>query len=363
MTKELKAGLLWPVTCIVLLSTAFQNCSDDEPSTKGPVVYVAGFDSGTYGEQDGTRAICWKNGKATAFETSTNSDNTSFAANSIVGSGNDIYAAGFDRLPSTGYVAIYWKNEEVVQLSDNLSEANSITVSGTDVYVAGYERSSLDVATYWKNGDKTSLTNGTTNARAHAIAVSGSDVYVAGYERNSSNIKIAKYWKNKEEAVPLTSSISTTHAEAMSIVISGTDVYVAGYKTASNGRKIAMCWKNGDEVPLTDDTMQAEAYSITVSESGDVYVAGYVYDGSYNVATYWKNGDAVSLLNDDEPCDGIDQFDEEARSITVVGTDVYVAGQEYTCGNNAFAVYWKNGEKTRLTDGNYLANANSIFVK
>ena len=53
------------------------------------------------------------------------------------------------------------------------------------------------VATYWKNGTATSLTDGTKYADAYAIAVDGNgNVYVAGYTSDASGNFMPTYWKN-----------------------------------------------------------------------------------------------------------------------------------------------------------------------
>ena len=71
--------------------------------------------------------------------------------------------------------------------------------STADVYVAGYgSQAGLDanrVATLWKNGVATRLTDGTWEAYARSVAVSGGDVYATGYEYDGAHY-IAKVWKN-----------------------------------------------------------------------------------------------------------------------------------------------------------------------
>ena len=61
--------------------------------------------------------------------------------------------------------------------------AITVDVSG-NVYVAGNTSSATTgatIATYWKNGVATNLTDGSTNAGANAITVDNSgNVYVAG---------------------------------------------------------------------------------------------------------------------------------------------------------------------------------------
>jgi len=57
--------------------------------------------------------------------------------------------------------------------------------------------SGANIATIWKNGTPTQLTDGTRNASAYAVFVNGSDVYVSGYEENlSGEVRIATIWKN-----------------------------------------------------------------------------------------------------------------------------------------------------------------------
>jgi hypothetical protein len=229
-----------------------------------------------------------------------------------------------------------------------------------DVYVAGWKYNSklAPVATLWKNGVATELTDGTTNlARAYAVYVSGTDTYVAGKDGLKSVL-----WKNGIATV-LSSEL---YSSAYSVFVSGTDVYVAG---STDG--LAAIWKNGVAVKLTSGPKFSTAYSVFVSGT-DVYATGYEYMGEdgKSVATLWKNGVATRLS------DGTKQA--VAKAVFVSGTDVYVISDEsinpedrYTPGNEnagttpipkSVVKIWKNGVADNLTDGTKQAVGNSVFV-
>jgi hypothetical protein len=72
------------------------------------------------------------------------------------------------------------------------------------------------------------------------------------------------------------------------------------------------------------------------------------------IAKVWKNGVATSLSSG--------TYEIYARSVYVLGSDVYVAGEEYNADNISVAKVWKNGVETSLTDGSKNAGLGSIFV-
>jgi hypothetical protein len=214
-----------------------------------------------------------------------------------------------------------------------------------NVYIAGsISKGTVAVATYWKNGVATQLTDGTKGAIAYAIAVSGNDVYVGGIEQDvPSGNEIIKYWKN---GIPTTLSMGPL-AEFGSMTVVGNDVYVTGSEAENMGR-VAKYWKNGVETRLTDGKYYAHAYGIAVS-GNDVYIVGS--DGASG-AKLWKNGIAVNLT-------GLLTY---PLSIAVAGNDIYVGGQQLNANNKHVAVYWKNGQVIPLSDGTRGAQLRSIAV-
>jgi hypothetical protein len=72
--------------------------------------------------------------------------------------------------------------------------------SGTDFFVAGREAITEGnmVATVWKNGESTRLSDGANSAYANSVFASGTDVYVAGFERLAETNWVATLWTNGE---------------------------------------------------------------------------------------------------------------------------------------------------------------------
>lgn len=120
------------------------------------------------------------------------------------------------------------------------------------------------------------------------------------------------------------------------------DVYIVGTSVAANGYHVATYWKNGVAKRVADSLSNSIGRSITVSGT-DVFVAGQSGDGS---ATYWKNGVAIKLSPH-----GM------TNAIAVSGKDVYVAGSTILG-----ATYWKNGVATVFTDNTLDYRINSIAV-
>ena len=214
-------------------------------------------------------------------------------AYSVFVSGQDVYVAGYD----VEYGPCLWKNHKGSKLPGKMNydgRATAVFVSGSDVYIAGYlfsRQGGKDIAVLWKNNELVELSNGAVNARAYSVFVSGNDVYVAG-EENSGSSK-AMLWKNNTP-VPLQGDVFDHHI-AKSVFVVGNDVYVAGEARKGGNDFYAVLWKNN---VMTKLEYKAKATSVAVSNN-DVYVAGYETDTqeTQTRAAIWKNGTKTLLGN------------------------------------------------------------------
>jgi hypothetical protein len=314
-------------------------------------VYAAGFE-----ENDAGLSIAkyWKDGQSVLLGQGING---SFAT-SIAVSGENVYVAGVEG-NGTNDVAKYWRNGIPVELTDGTQRgyAKAITVSGTDVYVAGAEQTpGLIVAKVWKNGVAVVLPDLGEGALAHSIFVSGNDVYVAGRVNKRTQIdpthvlftQVATYWKN---GVPTQLSDGRALSIASSIFVSGDDVYVGGFacQDLSPDCALASYWKNGVQVQLTNTTGSA-ASSVFIA-GPDVYVAG---NEANNLGALWKNGVRVELMTSSSG--------SAANQVIVSGGDVFVAGAVVNTSAVPVVTYWKNGIPVSISDGTHLGSAFALAV-
>ncbi len=315
-------------------------CKKEETKLTTKDVYIAG----TLRSGLNSIAVIWKNG--TPIHLSDGKYNAS--AEAVYVSGTDVYA-----IFNENNTAKLWKNGIITELKTNqISNSTSTFAKGlfvldTNVYIAGYvtNSSNITVATVWKNGKGTSLSNGMNSAYAKSVFVVGNDVYVVGYGLTSNGYINVKLWKNGTETVLSTGILGSP---VQSLYVTGSDVYVVWNEYDTN-KYFSRLWKNGIILNISESSLESSAESIFVNNN-DVYIA--LTELSFNgySAKYLKNNYETYLTKD-----GIHNF---SKSIFIDGSDVYVAGF-----NDSDALYWKNGVLNKLTDTKLRSEANSIFVK
>jgi len=315
-------------------------------------VYAAGFQTN---DSDAEIATYWNDGKAAVLGAGTNPS----YATSIAVSSTDVYVAGVEG-NGTNDVAKYWKNDIPGDLTDGTQRgfANSVVVSGTDVYVAGGEQRQLSnaVAKYWKNGVPVVLPDLGQGALAQSVFVSGTDVYIAGWQNKTTQLdpthtlhtQIATYWKN---GVPTELTNGTALSIAYSVFVSGTDVYVAGFacQNVAPNCAIATYWKNGVQVQLTNIT--ATTVSSVFVSGTNVYASG---NQNNDVAQLWKDGAPVQLS-------GVSSG-SAANQVFVSGSDVFVGGASLNNSGVPTATYWRNGVPVQVGDSTHFSSAFALTV-
>jgi len=254
----------------------------------------------------------------------------------------DVYVTGGTTVGGKK-IATFWKNGVETKLSNDMSNTVAIAAKGSDTFIIG---SIVDAWTYttvyWKNGQLVKLNNGgtptSTLGEPKSISIDGNDVYILGPSR--------VYWKND---VP--TAINNFSGSINNLISKNGSLYMTGSSFTD--------WKyfaNGTTTNLTDVREIAK----TAMHGNDFYMVGTAVNVGVNGsdAVYWKNG--VMQAADSAP----KTFIANGRAIAVNEKGVHVVG--WIEGNGGYhAAYWLNGNATRLaTAPNYNSvNAFDIFLQ
>lgn len=241
----------------------------------------------------GDRACCWEGGVRIALPSK-----AMLTATSIFIAGQDIYVSGFDRDQITEpSVACYWRNGNKTYLSDVYSTAIVILVLGSDVYIGGQEDFK---ACYWKNGIKTQLSDLTSEVLS--IVSSGAHVYLGGYDERSAVdyfVRIGWYlYDGRKHDLFYDNSGNLEHSgDFKSLCLDNFDVYIAG---RDNWTSLPIYWKNGSKVELPAPNPYGTYATCISVVDGDIIVGGYYIDTErgVNKACYWRNGQRIDLPGD-----------------------------------------------------------------
>ncbi len=282
--------------------------------------------------------------------------------------------------------ACYWKDdgESITRVdlsnpvSDPYSRASAITVYNGDVYVSGYYTGGNPNACFWKNGQITTMTLGSTNT----LFVTEGRVLIGGYKSG-----YACYWDNGIYVLvdaAMNTSINSIFLENNNVHMTKTYVgngiyfytngslsgplinsssysnmsrtwFYGGIRYTAGITNMASNWiaywvgDNGPNI-LTNNsnTSAALPFGLHVYK-GDVYVA----KEEYNQACYWINNAAGKVLL---PAPG----NSRATAIRVTGGTIFASGSYVTV--STIPCYWRDEKRIDLDAPSAAADTTGVFV-
>jgi hypothetical protein len=189
------------------------------------------------------------------------------------------------------------------------------------------------------------------------FTVYNSDVYVLAQQISSTGTDDFQIFKN---GVSIQSLGNGRPYFPTGIAMVNQDIRVVGLKIANNLQGLSL-WGNGVWSDITTSNLKVQNPRITVIGS-DVYLTGqqetFPNNTGWSIAKYWKNGSEVVLG------DSVSQ--SMSNGIAVSGSEVLVAGHRFST-----PCYWKNKSITYLANPNgndyglgisAAFNANDIYI-
>lgn len=165
---------------------------------------------------------------------------------------DDVYSAGYS-YDTTRTHALVWKNSNIIFKATEVSLANSIFIHNGDVYTGGllgrYSKDST-IACYWKNGQVVKLSEQLENTQVTSLFVTNDHVYAAGIVNYQATVWI--------DGIATTLS-NSSYSLANSIFVFESDVYVAGLDD-----KGSAIWKNGERHEIEKQWVNQKIQFVTV---------------------------------------------------------------------------------------------------
>jgi hypothetical protein len=235
-------------------------------------------------------------------------------------------------LPAAGALALF-----ALVACGGRREAGAPAVPVNDVYVSGWandpDQGPKNMAAIWKNGELTTLTDGTQDAATAVVTVLGSTTYAVGTVDG-----VATLWQDSQiisSGYGWTADTGVLSVTAVPSAVAGqAEVYVCGFQ-ADPQTKLhqAMLWKNGVAQTLTgaDGTTASEAWDVKIA-GGTPYLTGFIANGTNKVAQIWAGARQIPLA-------GPNPVATQGNAVFVDGAKVYAIGNK-TIDKNDQAVTW-----------------------
>ena len=209
------------------------------------------------------------------------------------------------------------------------------------VYILAREQASSNqpiMGVVYKNGVPEIINVNNDGLNVIDFAVNNGDVYVLANRYTSGGSNDFQIFKN---GTSIQSLGNGRPYFPTGIAFLNQDIRVVGLKIANNLQGLSV-WGNGSWTDITTSNLKVQNPRITVIGS-DVYLTGqqetFPNGSGWSIAKYWKNGSEVVLG------DSVSQ--SMANGIAVSGSDVLVSGYRFST-----PCYWKNKVITYLGNPN-----------
>lgn len=354
-----KASDSFTVSCDVnteyedrVTDTVFVTSGDAAPvkitvSQKGLQIYMAGNENGV--------AAYWYNGQKELIGTGS----ATYVNDLYIDDDGEIHIVG-----RSGYgqyfCGFYWSSESGWQdLVGQLDVENAVSVSSVavdeatgDVYYSAYEGwtnadwSQTWVAYYVRNFVEMEQLTENGVSQAGEIAVENGDVCVVISGDNPGYLKNGEFTALEKLGESINPSDMFVHDG---------NVYIGGFYLTTVGSEYiyAPCyWINGKAVSVSSD-LYAQIYCIYVDEEGNVWLGGSEGSGLDRSAVYWKNDEKTLLTDKNNGC---------VSGIFARDGVVIAAGFERGDTGNTVLKYWVNGEEKAVTDGSSDSYCEAVYI-
>ena len=212
----------------------------------------------------------------------------------------------------------------------------------TDIYFAGYLGDGYTKrGVLWKNG-KIEFESAEANYVSFCdVTVINGDQYIVGDIIDANVIQKAKLWKNGK-MINLIESDRASYALRIEVVNNRPIILLFEENGAKAGFGSIKLWDNGTITEITKIDQEFTPVDFTY-HNGKYYIVGFHFSQPQQMTPVLISGNKIEYL----PIP--DSLNAMATSLALVNNEIYVLGTETDIVGNSHIVYWKNGDRQRLT--------------